>query len=78
MILVLGVWAFLRALVVNSAVSLETVALRHQLAVLQRSVNMNKRVTLRLRRGNLAWRGGNQRARPVAPRSAHARPGGLH
>src|SRR5213594_2939713 len=39
MILVLGVWAFVRALLVNSAaVSLENVALRHQLAVLQRSV----------------------------------------
>jgi hypothetical protein len=38
MILVLGVWAFVRALLVNSAaVSLENVALRHQLAVLQRS-----------------------------------------
>ena len=39
MILVLGVWAFVRAFLVNSAaVSLENVALRHQLAVLQRSV----------------------------------------
>ena len=39
MILVLGVWAFVRALLVSSAaVSLEDVALRHQLAVLQRSV----------------------------------------
>jgi len=39
MILVLGVWAFVRALLVNSAaVSLENVALRHQLTVLQRSV----------------------------------------
>jgi hypothetical protein len=39
MILILGVWAFVRALLVNSAaVSLENVALRHQLAVLQRSV----------------------------------------
>src|SRR2546428_6730752 len=39
MILVLGVWAFVRALLINSAaVSLENVALRHQLAVLQRSV----------------------------------------
>jgi putative transposase len=38
-ILVLGVWAFVRAFLVNSAaVSLENVALRHQLAVLQRSV----------------------------------------
>ena len=37
MILVLGVWAFVRALLVSSAaVSLENVALRHQLAVLQR------------------------------------------
>src|SRR5262245_41294646 len=39
MIFVLGVWAFLRALLVNSAaVSLENMALRHQLSVLQRSV----------------------------------------
>ena len=39
MILVLGVWAFVRALIVGSAaVSLENVPLRHQLAVLQRSV----------------------------------------
>jgi transposase InsO family protein len=39
MILVLGVWAFVRAFLGNSAaVSLENVALRHQLAVLQRSV----------------------------------------
>jgi len=39
MILVLGVWAFVRAVLVNSAaISLENVALRHQLAVLQRSV----------------------------------------
>ena len=39
MILVLGVWAFVRALLVNSAaVSLENVVLRHQLVVLQRSV----------------------------------------
>jgi putative transposase len=39
MILVLGVWAFVRALLVSSAtVSLENVALRHQLTVLQRSV----------------------------------------
>jgi len=39
MILVLGVWAFVRALLGNSAaVALENVALRHQLAVLQRSV----------------------------------------
>jgi putative transposase len=39
MIFVLGAWVFVRALLVNSAaVSLENVALRHQLAVLQRSV----------------------------------------
>ena len=50
MILVLGVWAFVRALLVNSAaVWLENVALRHQLAVLQRSVG---RPRLR-RRGRL-------------------------
>jgi putative transposase len=40
MIFVLGAWVFVRALLVNSAaVSLENVALRHQLAVLQRSVD---------------------------------------
>ena len=39
MILVFGVWAFVRALLGHSAtVSLENVVLRHQLAVLQRSV----------------------------------------
>jgi putative transposase len=39
MICVLGAWVFVRALLVSSAaVSLENVALRHQLAVLQRSV----------------------------------------
>jgi hypothetical protein len=39
MIFVLGIWAFVRDLLVSSvAVSLENVALRHQLAVLQRSV----------------------------------------
>ena len=39
MILILGVRDFVRALLVNSAaVSLENVVLRHQLAVLQRSV----------------------------------------
>jgi putative transposase len=52
MILVLGVWAFIRALLVNSAaVSLENVALRHQLAVLERSVG---RPRLR-RRDRLFW-----------------------
>jgi hypothetical protein len=40
MILMLGAWTFLRALLGGSAaVSLENVALRHQLAVLQRSAN---------------------------------------
>ena len=39
MILVLGVWIYFRVLCVGTAtVSLENVALRHQLAVLQRSV----------------------------------------
>jgi hypothetical protein len=39
MIFVLGLWAFLRALVTGSAaVALENLALRHQLLVLQRSV----------------------------------------
>jgi hypothetical protein len=39
MILVLGVWAFVRALLVSSAaVSLENVALRCQLVAMQRSV----------------------------------------
>src|SRR5258705_7052686 len=52
MILVLGVWAFVRALLGNAAaVSLENVAFRHQLAVLQRSVG---RPRLR-RRDRLLW-----------------------
>ena len=52
MIFVLGVWAFVRALLVNSAaVSLENVALRHQLAILQRSV---RRPPLR-RRDRIFW-----------------------
>jgi hypothetical protein len=75
MILVLGVWAFVRALLVNSAaVSLENVALRHQLAVLQRSVG---RPRLR-RRDRLFWVGLSQlrRARhrldsTRMPRSRH-------
>jgi hypothetical protein len=52
MIVVLGVWAFVRALLGNSAsVSMENVALRHQLAILQRSV---PRPRLR-RRDRLLW-----------------------
>src|SRR2546425_13015694 len=57
MILVLGVWAFIRALLGRlAAVSLENVALRHQLAVLQRSVG---RPRLR-RRDRLFWVGLSQ------------------
>jgi len=57
MILVLGVWAFVRALLGSSAaVTLENVALRHQLAVLQRSVSRP-----RLRRWDrLVWVGLSQ------------------
>jgi hypothetical protein len=57
MILVLGVWAFVRALLGNSAaVALENVALRQQLAVLQRSVG---RPRLRCR-DRLFWVGLSQ------------------
>src|SRR5215475_8248237 len=57
MILVLDVWAFVRALLGSSAaVTLENVALRHQLAVLQRSVGHP-----RLRRWDrLVWVGLSQ------------------
>ena len=52
MILVLGVWTYLRALLGRStAVTLENVALGHQLAVLQRSV---PRPRLR-RRDRIFW-----------------------
>jgi hypothetical protein len=52
MILVLGVWTFLRALLGRStAVTLENVALRHQLDVLQRST---PRFRLR-RRDRIFW-----------------------
>jgi hypothetical protein len=75
MILVLGVWTFLRALLGSSAaVTLENVALRHQLAVLQRSVGRS-----RLRRWDrLVWVGLSQlwagwRAKPPH-RSARDRP----
>ena len=56
-ILVLGAWAFVRALLGSSAaVTLENVALRHQLAVLQRSVRRP-----RLRRWDrLVWVGLSQ------------------
>ena len=54
MIFVLGIWAFVRALLVNSAaVSLENVALRHQVAVLQRSVGRPRLY----RRDRLFWVG---------------------
>ena len=51
MILVLGVWIFLRALLGRStALTLENVALRHQLDVLQRSTPR-----FRLRRDRIFW-----------------------
>jgi hypothetical protein len=52
MILILGVWTFLRALLGRStAVTLENIALRHQLIVLQRSIS---RPRLR-RRDRILW-----------------------
>jgi hypothetical protein len=40
LVLVIGLWTFLRALLFGSAaIALENLALRHQLAVLKRSVN---------------------------------------
>src|SRR5262249_30384639 len=77
MILVLGVWAFVRALLVNSAaVSLENVALRHQLSVLQRSV---RRPRFR-RRDRIFWLwlarlGPGWGAAPVFVRPAPVPPG---
>jgi len=54
MILVLGVWVFLHALLGRSAaVTLENIALRHQLIVLQRSI---PRPQLR-RRDRIFWVG---------------------
>jgi hypothetical protein len=51
-VLVLGLWTFLRALVVGAAaISLENLALRSQLAVLQRSVPRPKVY----RRDRLFW-----------------------
>jgi hypothetical protein len=65
MILVLGVWTFLRALLGRSAVvTLENVALRHQLAVLQRSVRRP-----RLRRRNFTGAGSPDQVQRVARRS---------
>ena len=43
--LVLGLWTFLRALLVGAAaITLENLALRHQLAVLQRSGSRSRLV----------------------------------
>jgi hypothetical protein len=70
MILVLGVRAFGRALLVNSAaVSLENVALRHQLAVLQRSVGRPRL----LRQDRLFRVGLSAASAPRSPRSWCAR-----
>ena len=73
MILVLGVWAFVRALLGSSAaVTLENVALRHQLAVLQRSVG-HPRLRDRLVRGSpFIW----VRGRTVGCRAAVPTSGG--
>ncbi len=71
MILVLGVWAFVRAVLVNSAaVSLENVVLRHQLAVLQRSVG---RPRLR-RRDRLFWVGSHSCGPAGGPASSWSSP----
>src|SRR2546422_4858366 len=67
MILVLDVWAFVRTLLANSAaVSLENVVLRHQLAVLRRSVSrprLHRRDRVFLVGLSKLWAG--WRARPV-------------
>ena len=66
MILVLGVWAFVCALLINSAaVSLENIARRHQLAVLQRS-SRPRRLVAATASLALAGRAGG----PASPRPA--------
>src|SRR4029453_8485413 len=71
MIVVLGVWAFVRALLGNPAsVSMENVALRHQLAILQRSV---PRPPLR-RRDRLLWVAFSRRGAGGRPRLVIVRP----
>ena len=55
MVLVVGVWTFVRALLFGSAaIALENLALRHQLLVLQRS-GRRPRLTRRLARENPTW-----------------------
>src|SRR6516165_10308201 len=55
MLFVIGVWTFLRALLLGSAaIALENLALRHQLLVLQRS-GRRPRLSRRLARENPTW-----------------------